>query len=160
MRCVQRFRDFDYQVWPDGSVVLDVSSGAGAPVYPKEGRCEKVVLGAGSLACSYRARCVTMVAGLKRLVDVNERSKTHRTRAAAFTESLSLLMALSTGPAGVVGGAMLRRIWDLALRIVQLRVSVNFQFVFSHFGAPRNEAADNAVEQGTRKATVVYGVDR
>ncbi|KAH8619570.1 hypothetical protein ERJ75_000151000 [Trypanosoma vivax] len=80
MRRVQRFRDFDYQVWTDGSVVLDVSSGAGALVYPKEGRREKVVLGAGSLACSYRAECVAMEAGLKRLVEVIELSKTHRTR--------------------------------------------------------------------------------
>ncbi|KAH8620153.1 hypothetical protein ERJ75_000092300 [Trypanosoma vivax] len=45
MRRVQRFSDFDYQVWTDGSVVLDVSSGAGALVYPKDGRREKVVLG-------------------------------------------------------------------------------------------------------------------
>ncbi|KAH8616598.1 hypothetical protein ERJ75_000456800 [Trypanosoma vivax] len=44
MRRVQRFSDFDYQVWTDGSVVLDVSSWAGALVYPKEGRREKVVL--------------------------------------------------------------------------------------------------------------------
>ncbi|KAH8605242.1 hypothetical protein ERJ75_001636200 [Trypanosoma vivax] len=44
MRHVQRFRDFDYQVWSDGSVVPDVSSGAGAMVHPKEGRREKVEL--------------------------------------------------------------------------------------------------------------------
>ncbi|KAG8339596.1 hypothetical protein TRVL_09575 [Trypanosoma vivax] len=44
MRRVRRFRDFGYQVWTDGSVVLDVSSGAGALVYPKVGRREKVVL--------------------------------------------------------------------------------------------------------------------
>ncbi|KAH8615399.1 hypothetical protein ERJ75_000590900 [Trypanosoma vivax] len=119
MRRVQRFRDFDYQVWTDGSVVLDVSSGAGALVYPKEGRREKVVLGAGSLACSYRAECVAMEAGLKRLVEVIELSKTHRTRVVAFTDSLSLLMALNTGPAAVED-AILRRIWDLILRIVRL----------------------------------------
>ncbi|KAH8612233.1 hypothetical protein ERJ75_000911700 [Trypanosoma vivax] len=41
---VRRFRDFDYQVWTDVSVVPDVSSGAGALVHPKEGRREKVVL--------------------------------------------------------------------------------------------------------------------
>ncbi|KAH8603209.1 hypothetical protein ERJ75_001846100 [Trypanosoma vivax] len=34
----ERFRDFDYRVWTDGSVVLDVSSGAGALVCPIEGR--------------------------------------------------------------------------------------------------------------------------
>ncbi|KAH8609517.1 hypothetical protein ERJ75_001200700 [Trypanosoma vivax] len=59
-------------------------------------------------------------------------------------------MALNTGPA-VVEGAMLRRIWGLILRIVRLRVSVNLQFVFSHFGVPRNEAADKAAEQGNAK---------
>ncbi|KAH8612253.1 hypothetical protein ERJ75_000907900 [Trypanosoma vivax] len=41
---VRRFRDFDYQVWSDGSVVPDVSSGAGAMVHPKVVRREKVVL--------------------------------------------------------------------------------------------------------------------
>ncbi|KAH8606531.1 hypothetical protein ERJ75_001504500 [Trypanosoma vivax] len=41
---VRRFRDFDCQVWTDVSVLLDVSSGAGALVHPKEGRREKVVL--------------------------------------------------------------------------------------------------------------------
>ncbi|CCD20332.1 retrotransposon hot spot protein (RHS), putative [Trypanosoma vivax Y486] len=167
MRRVQRFRDFDYQVWADGSVVLDVSSGAGTLVYPKDGRREKVVLGAGSLACSYRAECVAMEAGLKRLVDVIELSKTHRTRVVAFTDSLSLLMVLSAGPA-VVEDAMLRRIWDLILHIVRPRVSVNFQFVFSHFGAPRNDAADKAAEQGNVKphsypvwiTDIVTGVER
>ncbi|KAH8617574.1 hypothetical protein ERJ75_000367800 [Trypanosoma vivax] len=32
MRRVKRFSDFDYHVWTDGSVVLDVSSSAGALV--------------------------------------------------------------------------------------------------------------------------------
>ncbi|KAH8617524.1 hypothetical protein ERJ75_000364700 [Trypanosoma vivax] len=52
MRRVHRFREFDYHVWTDGPVVLDVSSGAGALVCPKDVRRDKVVLGAGSLACS------------------------------------------------------------------------------------------------------------
>ncbi|CCD12245.1 unnamed protein product [Trypanosoma congolense IL3000] len=167
MRRVVRFRDFDYQVWTDGSVVLDVSSGAGALVLPKEGRREKVVPGAGSLACSYRAECVAMEAGLKRLVDVIELNQTHRTRVVAFTDSLLLLMALSTGPA-VVEDAILRRIWDLIFRLVRLRVSVNFQFVFSHCGVPRNEAADKSAKQGNAKpqmypawiTDIVTGVER
>ncbi|KAH8610354.1 hypothetical protein ERJ75_001106900 [Trypanosoma vivax] len=150
MRGVRRFRDFDYQVWADGAVVLDVLSGAGALVCPKDGRREKVVLGAGSLACSYRAECVAMKAGLKRLVDVMELSKTHRTRVVAFTDSLPLLMALSTGPAGVED-AILRRIWDLILHIVRVRVPVNFHIVLSHCGVPRNEAAGKAAEQGNAK---------
>ncbi|CCD11910.1 unnamed protein product [Trypanosoma congolense IL3000] len=167
MRRVVQFRDFDYQVWTDGSVVLDVSSGAGALVYRKQGRREKVVPGAGSVACSYRAECVAMEAGLKRLVDVIELNQTLRTRVVAFTDSLSLRMALSTGPA-VVEDAILRRIWDLILRLVRLRVSVNFQFVFSHGGVPRNEAADKAAEQGNAKpqmypawvTDIVTGVER
>ncbi|KAG8339360.1 hypothetical protein TRVL_09814 [Trypanosoma vivax] len=149
MRPVQGFRGFDYQVWTDGSVVLDVSSGAGALAYPKDGRREKMVLGAGSLACSHRAERVPMEAVLKRIADAIELDKTHKTRVAAFTDSLSLVMGLSAGPA--VGDAMLRRIWELILRIVRLRVSVNFQFVFSHCGVPRNEAADKAAEQGNAK---------
>ncbi|KAH8616686.1 hypothetical protein ERJ75_000455200 [Trypanosoma vivax] len=59
-------------------------------------------------------------------------------------------MALSTCPS-VVEDAILKRTWDLILRIVWLRVSVSFQFVFSHCGAPRNEAADKAAEQGNAK---------
>ncbi|KAH8609673.1 putative RNase H [Trypanosoma vivax] len=167
MRRVQRFRGFDYRVWTDGSVVLDVSSGAGAMVVPKDSRREKVVLGAESLACSYRAECVAMEAGLKRLVDVIELSKTRRTRVVAFTDSLSLLKALGAGPAAVED-AMPRRILDLILHIVRLRVSVNFQFVFSHCGVPRNEAADKAAEQGNAKpqlypawiTDIVTGVER
>ncbi|KAG8343663.1 hypothetical protein TRVL_05515 [Trypanosoma vivax] len=167
MRRVQRFSDFDYQVWTDGSVVLDVSLGAGALVCPKEDLREKVVLGAGSLACSYRAECVAMSVGLKRLVDVIVLSKTRKARVVAFTDSLSLLMALNTGPAAVED-AILRRIWDLILHIVRLCVSINFQFVFSHCGVPRNEAADKAAEQGNAKpqsypawvADIATGVER
>ncbi|KAG8339528.1 hypothetical protein TRVL_09646 [Trypanosoma vivax] len=125
MRRAERFRDFDYQVWTDVSVVVDVSSGTGASVCPKDGRRVKVVLGAGSLACSYRAECVATETGLKRLVDVIELSKTHRTRVVTYTESLSLLMALNTGPAMVEERA-LRRILDLIPRIVRVRVSINF----------------------------------
>ncbi|KAH8619890.1 hypothetical protein ERJ75_000127200 [Trypanosoma vivax] len=106
--------------------------------------------GAVSLACSYCAECAAMEAGLKRLVDVMELCKTRRTRAVAFADLLSLLMALSADPAGVED-AILRRIWDLILHIVRLRVSVDFQFVFSHCGVPRNEAADKAAEQGNSK---------
>ncbi|KAG8345929.1 reverse transcriptase (RNA-dependent DNA polymerase) [Trypanosoma vivax] len=166
-RRVQRFSDFDYRVWTDVSVVPGVSSGAGALVYPMDARREKVVLGAGSLACSYHAVCVAMETGLKRLADAIELSKTHRTRVVAFTDSLSLLMALSTGPP-VVEDAILKRIWDLVLHIVRLRVSVIFQFVFSHRGAPRDEVADNAAEQGNAKpqsypawiTDIVTGVER
>ncbi|KAH8619448.1 hypothetical protein ERJ75_000158800 [Trypanosoma vivax] len=108
-----------------------------------------------------------MEAGLKRLADVIELSKTRRTRVVAFTDSLSLLMALNTGPAAVED-AMLRRIWDLILHIVRLRMYVNFQFVFSHCGVPRNEAADKADEQENVRpqshpawvADVVAGVER
>ncbi|KAH8613198.1 hypothetical protein ERJ75_000812700 [Trypanosoma vivax] len=85
----------------------------------------------------------------------------------AFTNSLSLLMALNAGPAAVED-AVLRRIWDLILRIVRLRASVNFQFVFSHTGAPRNEAAGKAAEQGNARpqsyppwaTDIVTGVER
>ncbi|KAH8615874.1 hypothetical protein ERJ75_000540200 [Trypanosoma vivax] len=150
MRRVQRFRDFDYQVWTDGSVVLDVSSGAGALVYPKDGRREKVVLGAGSLVCSYSAERVAMEAVLKRLADAIELSKTHRTQVVAFTDSLLLLMALNTDP-GAVEDAILKRILDLILHIVLLRVPVNFQFVFLHCGVPRSDEAGNAAERGHTK---------
>ncbi|KAH8605237.1 hypothetical protein ERJ75_001635300 [Trypanosoma vivax] len=68
----------------------------------------------------------------------------------AFMISLSPLMALNEGPSAVEG-AMLRRIWDLILRIVRLRASVSFQFVFSHRGVPRNETEDKAAEHGNTK---------
>ncbi|KAG8342843.1 hypothetical protein TRVL_06328 [Trypanosoma vivax] len=91
-----------------------------------------------------------MEAGLKRLVGAIKLSKTRRTRVVAFTGSLSLLMALSAGPAAVEG-AILKRIWDIILCIVGPRVSVIFQFVFSQCGVPRSEAADKAAEQGNAK---------
>ncbi|KAH8615049.1 hypothetical protein ERJ75_000071200 [Trypanosoma vivax] len=59
-----------------------------------------------------------MEAGLKRLVDTIELTKTHRPRAVAFTDSLSLLMALSAGPV-VVEDAILRRVCGIILRIVR-----------------------------------------
>ncbi|SCU69528.1 uncharacterized protein TEOVI_000109400 [Trypanosoma equiperdum] len=120
----QLFKNCDYRVWTDGFVVPDVSSGAGALAYRKEGWRERVVLGAGSPSC--------------------------RTRVPAFTDLISLLMVLSTGPE-VVEGSILGRIWDLILSIVRLRVSVNFHFVFSHCGVPRNEAANKAAEHGNAK---------
>ncbi|KAH8606646.1 hypothetical protein ERJ75_001492400 [Trypanosoma vivax] len=66
---VQRSSEFDYQLGGrvGGAGCLVRGWSAGAP----EGRSrEKVVLGAGSLACSDRAECVAMEAGLKRLADV------------------------------------------------------------------------------------------
>ncbi|KAH8620090.1 hypothetical protein ERJ75_000101200 [Trypanosoma vivax] len=95
---MQRFGDFGYQMWMDRFVLVGVSSVAGALVYPKEDRCANAVLGVRSLACSYRAECVVMQTGLKRPVDSIGLSKT---RVVAFTDSLSLLIALSTCP-GVV----------------------------------------------------------
>ncbi|CCD21331.1 hypothetical protein, conserved, partial [Trypanosoma vivax Y486] len=167
MRRVQRFSDLDYQMWADGSVCVDPSSGAGAPVYPKDGRCEQVVLGAGPLACSYRADCVAVEAALKRLADAMEMGKTHRARAVAFTDCVPFVMGLSAVPGGVKG-AILWGICDLILRIVRVRVPVNFQFVFSHCGVPHNEAANKAAEKGNANpqsypawiTDIVTGVER
>ncbi|KAH8606577.1 hypothetical protein ERJ75_001501000 [Trypanosoma vivax] len=105
--------------------------------------------------------------GTEEARDAIGQSKTHGTRVVAFMISLSPLMALNEGPSAVEG-AMLRRIWDLILRIVRLRASVSFQFVFSHCGVPRNEAADKAAEHGNAKpqsypawaTDIVTGVER
>ncbi|KAG8341229.1 hypothetical protein TRVL_07942 [Trypanosoma vivax] len=94
---------------------------------------------------------------LKRLLDVMELTKTNRTQGVPFTDWLLLSLALNTGPAAV-GDAMLRRIWDLILHSLRRRASVNCQFVFSHSGVTRNEAADKSAEQGGRKATVVHSL--
>ncbi|KAG8343596.1 hypothetical protein ERJ75_001515100 [Trypanosoma vivax] len=59
-------------------------------------------------------------------------------------------MALSAGPAAVVV-ALLRRVWDLTLHIVRLRVPGNFRFVFSQYGVPRKRTANTANEQCTEK---------
>ncbi|KAH8609944.1 hypothetical protein ERJ75_001152900 [Trypanosoma vivax] len=74
----QRSSDFDYRVWARRSVEPGVSSGTGALVCPKDGRREKVVLGAGSLACSDRAECVAMEAEPNRLVNAIAVSKARR----------------------------------------------------------------------------------
>ncbi|KAH8609952.1 hypothetical protein ERJ75_001152100 [Trypanosoma vivax] len=107
-----------------------------------------------------------MEAEPNRLVNAIAVSKARRTRVAEFVASLPLLMALGAGPAKVER-VMLRHAWDLMLHIVRLRASVNFQFVFSHFGVPCNEATDKATEQGNTKphshpawsADVVTGVE-
>ncbi|KAH8616267.1 hypothetical protein ERJ75_000491500 [Trypanosoma vivax] len=108
-----------------------------------------------------------MELGLPSVEGVIELSNTRRKRVVAFTDSLSLLMQLNAGPAAVED-AILKGIWNLILRIVRVRVSVNGQFVFSHCGVPRNQTADKAAEQGNAKprsypawiTDIVTGVER
>ncbi|CCD17282.1 hypothetical protein, unlikely [Trypanosoma congolense IL3000] len=52
-------------------------------------------------------------------------------------------MALKTGTF-VVHEAVLRRIWDLILRLTRSRVAISLQFVFSYCEAPRNKTASGA----------------
>ncbi|CCD12738.1 hypothetical protein, unlikely [Trypanosoma congolense IL3000] len=91
---VQRFNGYGYQLWTDGSVTLDVSSGAEALVCPLNGKREKVTLCGGNLDSSFRVECVAVEAGLHRLLRIIEMNESRKTRVVAFTGSLSLLVAL------------------------------------------------------------------
>ena len=83
---------------------------------------------AGEMACSCRAECVAMAAGLQMLIRNLPRKRCRRV-AAVFTDSLSLLTALNTGPLRVRDG-ILRRIWTLILSLVRDKARPSFPFVF------------------------------
>ena len=83
---------------------------------------------AGKMACSCRAECVAMAAGLQMLIRNLPRKRCRRV-AAVFTDSLSLLTALNTGPLRVRDG-ILRRIWTLILSLVRDKARPSFPFVF------------------------------
>lgn len=82
--------------------------------------------------------------GIRRLVPAEH---TVRRKVALFTDSLSLLMALKTGPVRVTDG-ILRRIWILFFRFQCRKVQFTFQFVFSHCGVPRNEEVVQLAAKG------------
>eukprot|EP00796_Vickermania_ingenoplastis_P012730 gene12730-8679_t len=145
---VDKFDDYDFQLWTDGSVDLDVAAGSAALLFARDGSLRrKVVSDAGSLACSYRAECVAMEIGLAALLDHVSDTNTKRLRVAVFSDSLSLLMALQTGPHCARDG-VLQRIWRHILTLLNRSVRLSFQFVFSHCGIPRNEAVDKAAAEG------------
>lgn len=100
---------------------------------------------AGKMACSCRAECVAMAAGLQMLIRNLPRKRCRRV-AAVFTDSLSLLTALNTGPLRVRDG-ILRRIWTLILSLVRDKARPSFPFVFGHCGVPGNEAVDAVAKQ-------------
>lgn len=96
---VSRFIGAHYTLWTGGSVTTDVHSGSAALLYKKNTLIGTRQQGVGPLACSYRTECVAMEIGHQLLLDtLPHRTKPRRTQVAVFTDSLSLLSALKTGP--------------------------------------------------------------
>ncbi|KAK7195114.1 RNase H [Novymonas esmeraldas] len=139
-----------YTLWTDGAVKLERGSGGAAILEEDHEVVAKALRPAGKLACSYRAECVAMLAGLSLLSDV---LPTYRARkrcvVAIFTDSLSLLMALNTGPTTVVDG-ILRRIWRQILRLVKRKIHLSFQFIFGHTHIEQHDAVDELAKVGCR----------
>ncbi|EPY25642.1 hypothetical protein STCU_06601 [Strigomonas culicis] len=103
------------------------------------------------LACSYRAECVAMEVGLRMLWDTLPKvRKRKRLKVAVFTDSLSLLMALETGPVNA-GEGILRRIWRRILRLMRRKhVHFSFQFIFAHTEIAMHDAVDDLAKKGRK----------
>ncbi|KAK7199165.1 RNase H [Novymonas esmeraldas] len=93
-------------------------------------------------AFSHRTGCEAMEAGLTPPERQPQGDRVGKTSAAVVgTDSLSLLMALSTGPATVTDG-ILRRIWTRMLALTRRHARLSFQFVNGHCGLAKNEKVD------------------
>nr|CAJ16969.1 hypothetical protein Tb10.v4.0258 [Trypanosoma brucei brucei TREU927] len=89
-----------------------------------------------------------MDAGLIKFKSVIKINESRKTKGSTFTDSLCLLMALKTGPA-VVTDSILRRICNLIINFMKLRVAISLQFVFSHCEITRDDKVDELENKGS-----------
>ncbi|RHW73180.1 reverse transcriptase [Trypanosoma brucei equiperdum] len=135
-----------YELWTDGSVSLGEKSGAGALLYRNNTLICAPKTGAGELSCSYRAECVALKIGLQRLLKWLPAYRSTPSRLSIFSDSLSMLTALQTGPLAVTD-PILRRLWRLLLQVQRRKVRIRLQFVFGHCGVKRNEVCDDMAKK-------------
>jgi ribonuclease HI len=133
----------DAEIWPDGSVKHVASSpfvsSAGAFILFRPG--EDAIKGGGSasaLACSYTAEAIAVVKGLEALLALPPEGRPRQCN--FYTDSLSLLLALSRGPlrqrSHKVAG-----IWEMLLRAAAT-TKIHLAFVFAHCDLARNDEVD------------------
>ncbi|ORC82250.1 Tbingi protein, partial [Trypanosoma theileri] len=67
-------------------------------------------------------------------------------RVSIFTDSLSLLTALETGPL-TVKDPILRLLWNLILQVQRRKARIRLQFIFGHCGVEKNEKCDTEAKK-------------
>ncbi|KEG06024.1 Tbingi protein [Trypanosoma grayi] len=130
-----------YDLWADGSLKLGVKSGAAAMIYLNGEPVAQVKTNRGPIAWSCRAESIALQVGLQKLLDIIPRRNTRPCRVSVFTDSLSPLMALQTGPLTVTD-PILRILWNLLLDLQHRKARIRLQFIFGHCGIAKNEACD------------------
>ncbi|ORC91294.1 Tbingi protein [Trypanosoma theileri] len=102
--------------------------------------------GAGPLACGYTAESAVQYEGLRRLLKIIPANNPTPCRVSIFTDSLSLLTALETGPLTVTG-PILRLLWNLILQVQRRKARIQLQFIFGHCGVVKNEKSDTEAKK-------------
>ncbi|ORC83550.1 Tbingi protein [Trypanosoma theileri] len=102
--------------------------------------------GAGPLACSYTTESAAPYEGLRRLLKIIPANNQTPCRVSIFTDSLSLLTALETGPL-TVKDPILRLLWNLILQVQRRKARIRLQFIFGHCGVVKNEQCDTEAKK-------------
>ena len=144
---VRGLNQFDFALYTDASIMMlekFFPVGAGSACLYKKGTVsaiEEVIFPTGFLSCSYTGEGESLLKGLNLLF--NEKYMKKDARICICTDSQSCLEALKMGPLCQRTQTMCI-IWSLLIQLVaKLQVNtVVFQYVPSHCGVPRNEAAD------------------
>eukprot|EP00760_Papus_ankaliazontas_P010445 PhM_4_TR14272/c2_g2_i2/m.4892 len=113
---------------------------------PDEGADPDLVghVNAGTNTCSFRAEALTIEMALENLLTlVQPWTPTRRQEYSFFviTDSMSTLAALESGPIDQHEPVCIR-MWHTLAKLADLGIHLRLQFVYSHCGALRNEAAD------------------
>ena len=133
----------DYDLWTDGSCREksdnhEAASAGAWQIYKDDALLLHGASPAGILACSYRAECIAMAAGLEEL---GKQPLAAGSKVLVATDSQSLLASLHRGPL-LTNDDCENLIWSHLLQLAARKVSVHLQFVFAHCGVERNESVD------------------
>lgn len=135
-RPLQTFR---FSPWTDGAVQMEIRPGGAAMPHDNGMPVRSAKVACGPLACSYRTECEAGEAGLAFLDRYLRPPLTRNASMVVVADSLSLLMALSTGPTALRDGA-LRRIWTRSLALVGHGVRLPLRIVLGHCELASNQA--------------------
>ena len=145
---LNKLGSFDFQIWTDGSVIGQV--GAGAALLFRDDEVEPFKIkhsAAGYLCSSYMAEAVAIRAGLNEFLLFATNNNVAGATLIICSDSQSNITSLKSGPlrqTTATGGY----IWKILLKLLDdgMISKVVFQFVASHCGVTRNEAADKQAE--------------
>ena len=107
--------------------------------------------GCGPIASSYRTELIALRNGLLKLVlqAIGTTYRHDRPTLLVIMDNKGCLTALEKGPLRQKW-ACTNEIWDCIQHITALGWKVHFQFVYSHCGAPENEAVDRHTKKGQK----------